>query len=76
MSRRGLHYQISKPQGKLIRVVHGAMYDVVVDIRRSSPNFGNWIGVELNSENKKYVWVPENFAHGFLALRQDTEVLI
>ena len=72
---RGLHYQISKPQGKLIRVVHGAMYDVVVDIRRSSPNFGKWFGVELNSENKKHVWVPENFAHGFLALRQDTEVL-
>lgn len=72
---RGLHYQIQHPQGKLVRVVAGAVFDVVVDIRRSSPTFGQWVGIELSAENKKMLWVPPGFAHGFLVLSDGTEFL-
>lgn len=72
---RGLHYQIQQPQGKLVRVVRGAAFDVVVDLRRSSPRFGQWAGVELSEQNKRELWVPAGFAHGFLALAEPTELL-
>ena len=72
---RGLHYQIQQPQGKLVRVVAGAVFDVAVDIRRSSPSFGQWVGLELSAENKKMLWVPPGFAHGFLVLSDGTEFL-
>jgi dTDP-4-dehydrorhamnose 3,5-epimerase len=72
---RGLHYQIRHPQGKLVRVVHGTVFDVAVDMRRSSPNFGKWVGVELSSENKRQLWVPQGFAHGFLVLSDFAEFL-
>jgi dTDP-4-dehydrorhamnose 3,5-epimerase len=72
---RGLHYQIRQPQSKLIRVIAGAAYDVAVDIRKSSPNFGRWVGVELSADNKRQLWIPEGFAHGFLSLREGTEIL-
>ena len=73
---RGLHYQLPpRPQGKLVRVVRGAAYDVAVDIRRDAPTFGQWVGVELNDENKRQLWIPEGFAHGFLALQDDTHFL-
>jgi dTDP-4-dehydrorhamnose 3,5-epimerase len=65
---RGLHYQIRQPQGKLVRVVRGAVFDVAVDLRRSSPSFGRWVGVELSSDNRRQLWVPAGFAHGFLVL--------
>jgi dTDP-4-dehydrorhamnose 3,5-epimerase len=71
---RGLHYQIVHPQGKLVRVVAGAVYDVAVDIRRSSPSFGKWVGVELSAENKRMAWIPEGFAHGFLTLSETADV--
>lgn len=72
---RGLHYQIKQPQGKLVRVVLGTIYDVAVDLRKSSPTFQQWVGVELSSESKGQLWVPEGFAHGFLVLSQFAEVL-
>ena len=72
---RGLHYQIQQAQGKLVRVVQGAVYDVAVDIRKSSPTFGQHVGLELSAENKRMVWVPEGFAHGFLVLTDSAEFL-
>jgi dTDP-4-dehydrorhamnose 3,5-epimerase len=72
---RGLHYQIQQPQGKLVRVVRGAVFDVAVDIRRSSPTFGKWVGVELSEDNHRQLWVPEGFAHGFLVLSETAEFL-
>jgi dTDP-4-dehydrorhamnose 3,5-epimerase len=72
---RGMHFQNPKPQGKLVRVVRGAVFDAVVDLRRSSSTFGKWTGVVLSSENKRMFWVPEGFAHGFLTLEDDTDFL-
>ncbi|MEL5849771.1 MAG: dTDP-4-dehydrorhamnose 3,5-epimerase [Candidatus Igneacidithiobacillus chanchocoensis] len=72
---RGLHYQLVKPQGKLVRVVDGAVWDVAVDLRRSSPRFGQWVGVELSAENKRQLWVPPGFGHGFLTLSAHAEFL-
>lgn len=72
---RGMHFQNPGPQGKLVRVVSGAVYDVAVDLRRSSPHFGKWVGVELSADNKRMFWVPEGFAHGFLTLEDDTDFL-
>ena len=72
---RGLHYQVQQPQGKLVRVVQGEVYDVAVDIRRGSPNFGKWVGVHLSAENKRQLWVPVGFAHGFLVLSETAEFL-
>lgn len=72
---RGLHFQNPGPQGKLVRVVRGAVFDAVVDLRRSSPTFGKWTGVILSAENKRMFWVPEGFAHGFLTLEDDTDFL-
>ena len=72
---RGLHYQVKRPQGKLIRVLEGAIFDVAVDIREGSPTFGNWVGVELSAENKEQLWVPPDFAHGFVVLSATAQVL-
>jgi dTDP-4-dehydrorhamnose 3,5-epimerase len=72
---RGLHYQIRYPQGKLMRVVRGCAFDVAVDLRRSSPTFRRWVGVEISAQNKQMLWIPPGFAHGFLALEDDTELL-
>jgi dTDP-4-dehydrorhamnose 3,5-epimerase len=72
---RGLHYQIQQPQGKLVRVVVGEVFDVAVDMRRSSPTFGRWVGAHLSAENKQQLWVPEGFAHGFLVLSDSAEFL-
>ena len=72
---RGLHYQIHQPQGKLVRVVQGAVFDVAVDIRASSPTFAQYVGVELSAENKRMLWVPEGFAHGFLTVSNTAEFL-
>ena len=72
---RGLHYQIQQPQGKLVRVVAGEVFDVAVDIRRSSPTFGKWVGAHLSAENKRQMWVPPGFAHGFLVLSEFAEFL-
>jgi len=73
---RGLHYQLPPhAQGKLVRVVRGAAYDVAVDIRAGSPTFGQWVGVELNADNKRQLWIPEGYAHGFIALEDDTHFL-
>jgi dTDP-4-dehydrorhamnose 3,5-epimerase len=73
---RGLHYQMPpQSQGKLVRVVKGAAFDVAVDIRRASPHFGQWFGIELNTTNRRQLWVPEGFAHGFIALEDDTHFL-
>ena len=72
---RGLHYQIRQPQGKLVRVLQGAVFDVAVDLRKNAPTFGQWAGQMLSAENKKQVWIPEGFAHGFLVLSDTAEVL-
>ena len=72
---RGMHFQNPGPQGKLLRVVSGAVFDVAVDLRRSSPTFGKWTGVELSAANKRMFWVPEGFAHGFLTLEDGTDFL-
>jgi dTDP-4-dehydrorhamnose 3,5-epimerase len=72
---RGLHYQIGQPQGKLVRVIAGEIFDVAVDIRRSSAYFGQWVGVRLSDENRHLLWVPEGFAHGYLVLSDCAEVL-
>jgi dTDP-4-dehydrorhamnose 3,5-epimerase len=72
---RGLHYQIKQPQGKLVRACSGAIYDVAVDIRQNAPSFGQWVGVELSADNKKQLWVPEGFAHGFVVLSDTAELL-
>jgi dTDP-4-dehydrorhamnose 3,5-epimerase len=72
---RGLHYQIQQPQGKLVRVVSGEVFDVAVDIRQSSPTFGQWVGCVLSETNKRLFWVPEGFAHGFLVLSDSADFL-
>ncbi|MET3462621.1 dTDP-4-dehydrorhamnose 3,5-epimerase [Variovorax atrisoli] len=72
---RGLHYQVQQPQGKLVRVVRGAVFDVAVDIRRSSPTFGQWVGVELTESNHRQLWVPAGFAHGFMVVSDTADFL-
>ena len=72
---RGLHYQIRQAQGKLVRVVHGKVFDVAVDLRRGSPTFGQWAGAVLSAENKKQLWVPEGFGHGFVVLSESADFL-
>ncbi|MCE9620639.1 MAG: dTDP-4-dehydrorhamnose 3,5-epimerase [Planctomycetes bacterium] len=72
---RGLHYQIARPQGKIVRVVTGEIFDVAVDLRKSSPNFGRWVGTRLGAENRRALWIPRGFAHGFLTLSETAEVL-
>ena len=72
---RGLHYQISQPQGKLVRVVSGKVFDVAVDIRRDSQAFGKWVGVELSAENKRMLWMPPGLAHGFVVLSESADFL-
>jgi dTDP-4-dehydrorhamnose 3,5-epimerase len=72
---RGLHYQIHQPQGKLVRVTTGEVFDVAVDLRRSSPTFGRWCGTVLSAENKRMLWIPEGFAHGFLVLSESADFL-
>jgi dTDP-4-dehydrorhamnose 3,5-epimerase len=71
---RGLHYQIPQAQGKLVRVLSGEIYDVAVDLRRSSPSFGRWVGISLSAENKCMLWIPEGFAHGFQVVSEFAEV--
>ena len=72
---RGLHYQIRQPQGKLVRVTAGEVFDIAVDIRRGSPSFGKWVGLNLSAENKKMLWIPKGFAHGFVVLSDSAEFL-
>jgi dTDP-4-dehydrorhamnose 3,5-epimerase len=72
---RGLHYQIRQPQGKLVRVTHGEAFDVAVDLRRSSPTFGKWVGEYLSDSNRKMMWVPPGFAHGFLVMSERVEFM-
>lgn len=72
---RGLHYQVNRPQGKLVRVAAGRVFDAVVDLRRASPSFGKWVGVELSADNKRMLWVPPGLGHGFLALEDGTDFL-
>ena len=72
---RGLHYQIEQPQGKLVRVVRGAVFDVAVDLRKNSATFGQWVGAELSEENNRQMWVPPGFAHGFLTLSESADFL-
>ncbi len=72
---RGLHYQIRQPQGKLVRVVAGEVFDVAVDLRRSAPTFGRWAGERLSAENKRMLWIPPGFAHGFLVLSESADFL-
>jgi dTDP-4-dehydrorhamnose 3,5-epimerase len=72
---RGLHYQIERAQAKLVRVVRGKIFDVAVDLRKSSPNFGRWVGTEVSEDNRRHVWIPQGFAHGFLVLSDSADVL-
>ena len=72
---RGLHYQLNEPQGKLVHVVTGAVFDVAVDVRKSSPHFGQWVGCELSAENHRMMWIPPGFAHGFLVLSDSADFL-
>lgn len=72
---RGLHYQIRQPQGKLVRVISGEVFDVAVDLRRSSPTFGRWVGERLSAANRRMLWIPEGFAHGFVVLSESAEFL-
>jgi dTDP-4-dehydrorhamnose 3,5-epimerase len=72
---RGLHYQLEQTQGKLVRVVRGSVFDVAVDIRRSSPSFGQWVGMELSEENQRQFWIPPGFAHGFMVLSESADFL-
>lgn len=72
---RGLHYQIQHAQGKLVRAVRGSVFDVAVDLRKSSPTFGQWVGAELSEENRRQMWVPQGFAHGFVVLSESAEFL-
>ena len=72
---RGLHYQLQQPQGKLVRVISGEVFDVVVDLRRASPSFGQWVGALLSAQNKHQFWVPPGFAHGFVVLSEAAEFL-
>ena len=72
---RGLHYQIQQPQGKLVRVVAGEVFDVAVDLRKSSPSFGRWVGTHLSAQNQRQLWIPEGFAHGFVVLSESAEFL-
>lgn len=72
---RGLHYQLCRPQGKLVRVVAGEVFDVAVDLRRRSPTFGRWVGLRLSAENRRMLWIPPGFAHGFLVVSEAADVL-
>lgn len=72
---RGLHYQIKQPQGKLVRVVRGKVFDVAVDLRRASPTFGKWVGIELSEENNRQLWIPPGFGHGFVVLSESADFL-
>ncbi|MHB1375295.1 MAG: dTDP-4-dehydrorhamnose 3,5-epimerase [Thauera sp.] len=72
---RGLHYQLQQPQGKLVRVVRGRVFDVAVDVRRASPRFGQWVGVELGEDDHRQLWIPPGFAHGFLVLSESADFL-
>jgi dTDP-4-dehydrorhamnose 3,5-epimerase len=72
---RGLHYQVRQPQGKLVRVIAGEVFDVAVDLRKDSPTFGRWVGEILSADNKRMMWIPEGFAHGFLVLSEQAEFL-
>lgn len=72
---RGLHYQVQQPQGKLVRVINGEIYDVAVDIRKNSPTFGKWVGDYLSGENKRMIWVPPGFAHGFFVTSMEAEII-
>ena len=72
---RGLHYQLEQPQGKLVRVTQGAVFDVAVDVRRASPHFGQWTGHELSADNQRMLWIPPGFAHGFLVLSESADFL-
>jgi dTDP-4-dehydrorhamnose 3,5-epimerase len=75
LTLRGMHYQLAKPQGKLVRVIAGSVFDVAVDLRINSPTFGKWVGEELSAANHKQLWVPEGFAHGFIVLSEAAEFL-
>ncbi|MFM1895179.1 MAG: hypothetical protein RLZZ385_253 [Pseudomonadota bacterium] len=72
---RGLHYQLSRPQGKLVRVISGAIFDVAVDLRKGSATFGQWEGIELSADNRRQLWVPPGFAHGFYVMSETAEVI-